>query len=207
MSKWIDISQPLTDDIAHWPEDQPFSYKTTYTKQETGSANIGQMTGSLHLGTHVDAPFHFENNGEKIIAVDVDVYIGESIVLDVSHTSIIKASTLQEFDLEGVERVLLRTSLPSNPKQFPEEIPVLDPDIAPFLAEKGVKLLGVNMPSVDPLDSKDLFTHHALYDNGIYILENLVLEHVDEGAYFLSALPLNIVEGDGSPVRAVIKRL
>ncbi len=57
---WMDITQMLEEDIAHWPEDTPFSYKCTVTKAESGSVNIGKITTSTHIGTHIDAPFHFE---------------------------------------------------------------------------------------------------------------------------------------------------
>lgn len=204
---WIDISQPLTNDIAHWPEDTPFSYALTVAKQDSGSVNIGQVTTSVHTGTHVDAPFHFDDKGKTIDQIDVNLYIGDAMVLDVSHVDEVTVETLAAFSLEGVKRVLLKTSLPSNPNQFPKKIPKLDPRIANFLAEKGVKLLGVNMPSVDALDSKDLPTHHALYKSGINILENLVLDKIGQGKYELIALPLSIKSSDGSPVRAVVRKI
>ncbi|SHF83553.1 arylformamidase [Ornithinibacillus halophilus] len=205
MSKWIDISQPLTNDLAQFPGDTPFNFSLTYTKEETGSVNIGQMTTSLHGGTHVDAPFHYDSNGQTMEKVDLDIYIGKALVVDVSDTDSILPEMLATID--NVERVLLRTSLPNNPKRFPEAIPNLNPAVAPLLKEKGVKLLGVDMPSVDAPDSKDLPTHHALYEQGIYILENLMLDHVKPGLYELIALPLAIEGADGSPVRAVLKPL
>ncbi|MRH42739.1 arylformamidase [Aquibacillus halophilus] len=204
-NKWIDISQPLTNSIAHWPEDTPFTNQLTYSKEQTGSVNIGQMTTSLHIGTHVDAPYHFDNKGKKIIDMDVNYYIGRAKVIDVSDVDVIDGRVLEDFSLDGVERLLLKTSLKSRPELFPEKITKLEPEIVPILVEKGVKLLGVNMPSVDPIDSKDLLCHHALHQHGIYILENLVLDDVPEGDYNLIALPLAIAEGDGSPVRAVIQ--
>ncbi|WP_164670063.1 arylformamidase [Virgibacillus doumboii] len=204
-TNWIDISQPLTNDMAHFPGDTPFNFSLAYTKKQTGSANIGQMTGSLHTGTHIDAPFHYDTGGKTVDQLDLDIYIGPAVVLDVSHSEKITADTLRKFEFNGAARVLLHTSLPNNPKRFPEKFPDLDPSIAPFLNEKGVKLLGVDMPSVDPPDSKDLATHHALYDNEIFILENLMLDHVTPGNYELIALPLAIDGADGSPVRAVLK--
>ncbi|ASN06920.1 arylformamidase [Virgibacillus necropolis] len=204
---WIDISQPLTNDIAHWPEDAPFSYSLTVAKKDSGSVNIGQVTTSVHTGTHVDAPFHFDDNGQTIDQLDVNLYVGEAMVIDVSHVDEVTVETLANFSFDGIKRVLLKTSHPNDPTQFPEKIPTLDPRIANLLAEKGVKLLGVNMPSVDALDSKDLATHHALYKNGINILENLMLDKIDQGNYELIALPLAIEGSDGSPVRAVLRPL
>ncbi|MFD2045257.1 arylformamidase [Ornithinibacillus salinisoli] len=205
MSEWIDISQALTNDMAHWPGDTPFSYSLTYTKEQTGSVNIGQMTSSLHTGTHIDAPFHFDSNGATIDQLHLDRYIGKAKVINVSHVEAITPAVLEAYNLKNVERLLLRTSLPNDPKRFPEQMPHLDPSIAPFLQKIGVYLLGVDMPSVDAPDSKDLATHHALHKHGVNILENIMLDHVDEGIYELIALPLSIPGADGSPVRAVLR--
>lgn len=204
---WIDISQALTNDMGHWPGDTPFSYSLTVAKEDSGSVNIGQVTTSVHTGTHVDAPFHFDNRGQTIDQLDVNLYVGEAMVLDVSHVQEVTVETLSGFSFEGVQRVLLKTSLPNIPTRFPNKIPTLDPRIAEFLAEKGVKLLGVDMPSVDALDSKDLPTHHALYKNRINILENLMLDKIEQGNYELIALPLAIKGSDGSPVRAVLRKI
>lgn len=207
MKQWIDISQPLSNTIAHWPGDTPFTYETSWTKAETGSVNVGKITTSVHIGTHVDAPFHFDDEGAKIIDLPLDVFIGPARIIDVSSVDIINSETLRAFDLSGVKRLLLKTSLPNCPNRFPEKIPALSPDLGPFLKEKGVVLLGVDMPSVDPLDSKDLETHHSLAKNGVHILENVMLDHVECGDYELIALPLPLKDADGSPVRAVIKRM
>ncbi|MGY6209173.1 arylformamidase [Cytobacillus firmus] len=202
---WVDISQPLTNSIAHWPGDTPFSYETAFTKEQTGSVNIGRITTSLHTGTHVDAPFHFNDEGEKILDLDIELYIGPARVIDVSGYEKVDSEVLKKFDLEGTERVLLRTSVPNDSEVFPNRIPELTADMADYLGSKGVRLLGVDVPSVDQLDSKEMETHHALYRNGIHILENIMLDEVEEGTYELIALPLPIKDGDGSPVRAVIR--
>jgi arylformamidase len=204
-SQWIDISQPLYDGLAHWPEDTPFSYELTYSKEQTGSVNIGQMTTSVHSGTHVDAPFHFMNDGAKILDLDVNLYIGKARIIDISDYEKLDQSTLSKFDLNGVTRLLVKTSIPNQPDVFPERIPYVTADGARYLQANGVRLIGVDVPSVDPLDSKDLEGHHALFKNNIAILENLMLDHVLEGDYELIALPLPLKDADGSPVRAVIR--
>jgi arylformamidase len=204
-NNWIDISQPLNLDLAHWPGDTPFSYEVTYSKEQTGSVNIGKITTSLHSGTHIDAPFHFRNDGEKVLDLDINLYIGPCRLIDVSPHIRIDREVLSHFDLDGVTRLLLRTSIPNNPTLFPAKVPYLTGDSASFLKENGVQLIGVDVPSVDPLDSKDMEGHHALYKNGIHILENVMLDHVEPGDYELIALPLPLQEADGSPVRAVIR--
>ena len=205
MTKWIDITQPLNNDIAHWPGDEPFHYKTTVTKEDSGSVNIGQITTSVHIGTHVDAPFHFLNDGKRIIDMDVERYIGRCKVVDVSAFAQIDEIAIQSVLKQPVERILLKTSIPNNPTRFPKDVPPITIDGAAYMEKMGVKLVGVDVPSVDPITSKELAGHHALYEYDIYILENVMLDNIAEGDYELIALPLAMTEADGSPVRAVIK--
>lgn len=205
---WIDISQPLNNQLAHWPGDIGFSYECAASIGEQSAANVGQISASCHNGTHIDAPFHYDNSGDKVIDLDLDLYIGHAKVIDVSSRDHIDARFLETFDLEGTERLLLHSSFPNDPTRFSDDYPSLDPDIAPFLASKGIKLLGIDMPSVDTMEgSKEMTVHHALYENSIYILENVMLDHVAPGDYELIALPLPMEEADGSPVRAVIRPL
>ncbi|HDX9579843.1 TPA: arylformamidase [Bacillus pseudomycoides] len=206
-NKWIDISQPLNNDIATWPGDTPFSYEVSWSKEKSGSVNVGKISMSIHTGTHIDAPFHFDNDGKKVSDLDINVYVGPARIIDVTGHESIGAKELEAHNLEGVSRLLLRTSLKSNPHVFPEVIPYLRADLAPYLHEKGVRLIGVDVPSVDPLDDKELAAHHELFKHGIHILENVVLENVQEGDYELIALPLLLTDADGSPVRAVVKPL
>ncbi|HGH7175875.1 TPA: arylformamidase [Bacillus wiedmannii] len=204
-SEWIDISQPLNNDIATWPGDTPFSYEVSWSKENSGSVNVGKLTMSIHTGTHIDAPFHFDNDGKKVLDLDIDVYVGTARVIDVSGLESIGKKELESFNLEGVERLLLRTSSHGKANEFPDVIPHLRADIASFLSEKGIRLIGVDVPSVDPLDDKELAAHHQLFKHGIHILENVVLDHVVDGDYELIALPLALTDADGSPVRAVIR--
>jgi len=202
---WIDITQPLTNEIAVWPGDSPFEFKLSVTRAQTDSVNIGRLKTSVHTGTHVDAPFHFDDAGEKMHEVDVSTYIGRARVIDVASYDEIDRQVLEKFDLEGVKRLIFKTEKRRNPTVFLEGFTIIHPNVAPYLKERGVLLVGTDSPSVDPVDSKSLSAHHALNENGIYILENLFLEKADPGEYELIALPLKLVGADGSPVRAVIR--
>ena len=202
---WIDISQPLHSGIPVWPGDAPFQYEFTYTKEESGSVNVGQVQMSTHTGTHIDAPFHFDEAGSKVNELDVNLYIGKARVIDLPGREKIKAEDLMEKEWGGISRLLIRTDSWRDRNVFPEEICHLDPDAVPYLKKQGIRLIGLDVPSVDPIDSKTLPAHHALWDAGIHILEGAVLDNVEEGIYELIALPLPILGGDGSPVRAVIR--
>jgi arylformamidase len=203
--KIIDISRRLENGMPVWPGDTPFHFEVSWSKAESGSVNVGSLSMSTHTGTHVDAPFHFDDNGKRIIELDLELYIGPARVLDMSGKASIGAKDLEDVDLEGMKRVLFRTQSWQNATEFPEKIPHLEADLGPFLAERGIRLIGVDVPSVDPIDSKDLHAHHSLNDNGIHILESILLDEVEPGDYELIALPLPLVEGDGSPVRAVLR--
>lgn len=205
--KWIDISQPLHNGIAEWPGDTPFTYEVRFLKQDTGSVNIGKMITSMHMGTHIDAPFHYDDQGMKVHELPIEVYIGKAKVIDVSGLESVGRSDLEVHEFGGAERILLKTLSRPSPDVFPEAYTVLRTDIGPLLKERGVKLIGVDTPSVDPEPSKTLDAHHALHDNGVLILENIVLDAIDPGYYELIALPLPIAGADGSPVRAVVRRL
>jgi arylformamidase len=204
--KVIDISRKLVNGMPVWPGDTPFHYEVSWSKAESGSVNVGSLSMSTHTGTHVDAPFHFDDNGKRIIDLDLELYIGPARIVDMTGKKSVGAKDLKKIDLEGVQRVLFRTQSWQNPAVFPEQIPHLEADLGPFLAEKGIRLIGVDVPSVDPIDSKDLLAHHSLNENGIHILESIVLDEVEPGDYELIALPLPLVEGDGSPVRAILRR-
>lgn len=205
MSKWIDISQPLTNNIAEWPGDTPFSYEVAFSTAVTGSVNIGKLTTSTHMGTHIDAPFHFDDNGLKVLDLPIDLYIGRARVIDVTGFESIGRAELSDKDFGGAERILLKTANREDFEHFPQTFSVLREDIGPFLKEKGVRLIGTDAPSVDPETSKTMDGHHTLNDNGVMILENIVLNDVAPGDYELIALPLALKDGDGSPVRAVIR--
>ncbi|GIN84570.1 kynurenine formamidase [Heyndrickxia sporothermodurans] len=203
--KLIDISKPLTNSIAVWPGDTPFNYEVNVTKQQSGSVNIGKVTMSTHTGTHIDSPFHFDDEGKKINDLDLSIYIGPARVIDVSNLKSIGAKELKLFELGAEARLLLKTDSSTNPEVFPSSIPFLRPDLGPYLKEKGITLVGVDVPSVDPLDSKTLDAHHSLFNNNVHILENIDLQDVTPGTYELIALPLSIQDADGSPVRAILR--
>ncbi|WP_391204309.1 arylformamidase [Psychrobacillus sp. L4] len=204
-NRWIDISQPFSNKIGTWHGDTPFKFEIAYSKEQTGSVNIGRFTTSVHTGTHADAPFHFDNGGPTIDQLDINIYIGRAKVVDMSGFESIGCEELKNIELAGVERLLLKTTNKVCVEQFPTKIPVLKENIGAFLQEKGIFLVGVDHPSVDALDNKELPTHHALYQHDVHILENLLLQDIEPGDYELIALPLNIQGADGSPVRAVIR--
>jgi arylformamidase len=117
----------------------------------------------------------------------------------------LRRKDLELFDLSGTPRVLLRTDGWTDHTRFPSAIPVMEEDVPEWFHQNGVVLVGVDVPSVDDLDSKTLPNHHALGARGIAILESLDLSRVSGGTYELIALPMKLAGADGAPVRAILR--
>jgi arylformamidase len=200
-----DISLPLREGLPGWPGDTPYRFRLSWSKAEGATVNVGEVTTSIHIGTHIDAPFHFLDGGATVDALSLGPFLGPARVVDVRGIPLIRVEDLSTVDLAGTPRLLLRTDGWLDHSRFPESIPVLDRDVPAYLSEQGVILLGLDVPSVDAIDSKELPIHHALGSSGIAILESVDLSRVEPGVYELIALPLKLAGADGSPVRAILR--
>jgi len=203
----IDISRILSPETAVWPGDTPFNLQTIMSRQNGDSVNLTTITLSTHTGTHVDAPIHFTNNGQTMEAVDLRPYWGLAQVVTISKESgPVYARDFANYDLTRAPRLLVRTPAGNVPfTRFPETIPHPSPELADYLGTLGICLYGTDALSMDDIESETLPGHNAMLRNGIAILEGLDLRQAPDGQYELSALPLKINGGDGSPVRAVLR--
>jgi arylformamidase len=204
-----DITRPLCAGLAPWPGDTPFAYRLTWRMAAGASVNVGALAMSTHNGTHTDAPFHYTPRGAAIDTLDLHVFAGPAMVVDVSGAgpSITREvlAPAAEILRHQAPRLLLKTGAWPDDTVFPARIPVLAPDVPAWLASLGVRLLGLDVPSVDDIESRELPIHHALGAAGIQILESLDLASVPAGIYELIALPLKIAGGDAAPVRAILR--
>jgi arylformamidase len=214
MKIW-DISRTLSDNLAEWPGDEPFHFRLTKTLAQGQSVNLGAISTSVHNGTHADARFHFDTKGESIEKASLEIYLGRAVVVDLAgafsqskekHLITIEDLQAHAEEIAETSRLLIKTGRWNNSAVFPDQIPVIAADIAAWLQKNGVKLLGLDLPSMDEIDSKSLQNHHALSRAGIAIVESLDLSRVGSGIYNLAALPLKIAGSDGAPVRAVLWR-
>jgi arylformamidase len=214
MKIW-DISRTLSDDLAEWPGDEPFHFRLTKTMAEGQSINLGAIGMSVHNGTHADAQFHFDTNGESIEKAPLEIYLGRAAVVDLTEAfsrskekHLITVEDLQPYAEEIAEssRLLVKTGRWSDSTVFPNQIPVIAADVPSWLQKSGVRLIGLDLPSVDEIDSKSLQNHNALAAAGIAIVESLDLTRVGSGIYNFAALPLKIAGADGAPMRAVLWR-
>jgi len=203
---WIDISRPLSPQTACWPGDVPYTFSLGWKMSDGASVNVGSITTSVHTATHCDAPFHFDADGVTVDHIPLEVFLGPAWVVDVRHTLEDWLVALQPLSGQALTRVLFRTGGWHDTSHFPVDIPVMQPQVIEWLTAQGVKLIGVDLPSVDELDSKGLPNHHALGKAGITIVEGLWLEDVRAGEYELFAAPLKLMGTDGALLRALLKK-
>ena len=188
-----------------WPGDTPFSCGWSALIANGSSVNLTTITTSPHVGTHADAPLHVKDGGAGAESLPLDAFIGPALVVDVSGLPRDIGAEWVERVPDGTARLLLRTGATIASGTFPADWPALSPAAASALVRRGLRLLGVDAPSVDRRESKTLAVHHALFSAGAQVLENLDLRGVGEGEYELTAAPVKWGGVDAAPVRAVLR--
>lgn len=199
----FDITRKLYSGHPVWPGDTPFSFELTWKMSEGSSVNVGKIISTTHLGTHLDAPWHYDAEGGRLETVPLSTLVGRCKVINAKGQNALTVEFLTTQTL--AERTLFFTGQPNKWEIFPSEYMYVFPEAVEFMAAKGVKLYGTDCPSVDPLESKDLPGHKAFARAGIYIIEGLALGGVEPGNYELTALPLNLIGADAAPVRAILR--
>jgi arylformamidase len=203
----LDISPQITSALAVWPGDTPASREVLLDLERGDSITLSTLHSTVHLGSHADAPAHYGKRAPGIEARPLEHYLGPCQVIRVEAPPGSRIGT-KALDVEITERrVLLRTDSYPDPNRFHEDFAGMAPELVDFLHERGVQLVGIDTPSVDVFDSKDLPAHRRFLLHDMSILEGLVLAGVPAGYYELVALPLRLVGFDASPVRAVLRTL
>lgn len=205
MPKIIDISPEIREGIAVWPGDTAYSRTINLDYRNGDNLVLSEIKGTVHLGAHTDGPNHYDPKGVGISERSLDYYYGPCQVIAVS---IERGKRIYPEDIRidsiKAERVLFCTNSYPDPYQFNEDFNSLSPELIEALANKGVKLVGIDTPSIDPFDSKKLESHNAVREQNLAILEGVLLKDVQPGTYTLIALPLKLKDADASPVRAVL---
>jgi arylformamidase len=168
---------------------------------------LSTLRATVHLGAHADAPSHYGADAPAIEQRRLDLYLGPCEVMRVEVGRGARATPAMLSGPVRAERVLLATGTYPDPERFNTDFAALAPELVDFLHERGVRLVGIDTPSVDLFDSKDLPAHRRFLAHDMAILEGLVLRDVPEGPYELIALPLRLEGFDASPVRAVLRAL
>jgi len=199
----IDISLPLFDGMSVYPGTS--ETKIESVKSGSGTSVLSEIHMTSHAGTHVDAPAHAVEGGEPLSKLPLDTFYGPARVLDL--TGCEESVQVADLEAKGVmhgERILMKTKNSTRPSdEFQDDFIYLSPDGAEYLAQLGVKLVGIDALSIKQRGAKDNTSHTALLGRGIPIIEGLNLQAVEEGEYILIALPIAL-QGDGAPARAVL---
>lgn len=217
MSEFIDISMEMSDRLAVFPGDTPFSREVLLDTANGDHLTLSSLRTTVHAGTHLDAPTHYGGT-TPIDKVPLARTCGRCLVVDcrdkkdpprISIEDL--ASGLAALGIGGdealPERVLLATGSFPDPDRWSASFRGLEPALVDHLADRGAGLVGVDTPSVDTADSKDLPAHARCLARDVLILEGLRLDRVEPGFFELLCLPLCLVGFDASPVRAVLRRI
>ncbi len=200
-----DISPPITNNLAVWPGDTPPTRHVLLDIAKGDTITLSTLRATVHLGAHADAPSHYGANANTIDLQPLDRYLGPCQLITANIAPGARVSLDHLSTPITQPRVLIRTNTYPDSTTFTEDFAALEPALMHSLADAGVTLVGIDTPSVDLFDSKDLPAHHTALQRDIAILEGLVLTNVPDGFYELIALPLKLVGFDASPVRAVLR--
>lgn len=201
-----DISITLSPGVPEWPGDTPYSCGWAATLSDGSSVNLSSVTSSPHVGTHADAPLHVRDGWPGSHELPLEAFYGPALLLDMTgiEGEIGFAALEPLITVEPLERLLLRTGCTIASGVFPAAWPTLSETCARSLLGLGLRLLGVDAPSVDSRNSRSLAVHKMLFSGNAFILENLDLRRTPPGAYDIMAFPIKMMSLDAAPVRAIL---
>ena len=202
-----DITPRITASLAVWPGDTPPSREVLLDIAAGANITLSTLRSTVHLGAHADAPSHYAAGGRTIDEQPLARYLGACQVVRVSVPPRTRVTAEDVPQRITAERVLFCTGTVPDTEAFNQDFAALAPDLVDRLHERGVRLVGIDTPSVDLFDDRQLLSHARCFAHDIAILEGLVLHEVPEGIYELIALPLALSGFDASPVRAILRTL
>lgn len=203
-----DITRPLSPRTAVYPGDTPVTIAPTSQMRAGALCNVSSITMSVHAGTHIDAPRHYADGAPGVDALALEVLTGTARVVSLDVAAAIDVADLAGSGAVGAPALLAHTRGSDTPSDvFDPHFVSFTPAAAVWLGEHGIRLVGIDTPSVDPADSTDLPVHRIFLRYGIIIIENLDLRGVPDGDYQLMALPLRIADCDAAPARVLLEML
>lgn len=206
---WIDISVPLRGGMAHWPGDPEVIVDRISRIERGDGCNLSALSMCAHAGTHMDAPLHYFQGAASLDNMPLDATIGPARVIHIQDPESIRQDELASHDLREGERILFRTRNSVdylNRDSFHEEFVHLTPQGARFLVSRGVRTVGIDYLSVGRPGPDGDETHRILLAAGVWIVESLDLSQTLAGDYEMVCLPIKILNSDGAPARAALRR-
>ncbi len=200
----IDITQTLERGMKRYPSVQDFSYEWARHYETGQGMALSRFTMTTHLGTHIDSPFHFIEDGRHVDEIPLEDLCGRAQVVDARGIGSITPAFLEGCSLRAPRLLFLtdNTDLLSANAEF--ENVYFEADACEMLAEMGTKLVGIDYFTVDKAGDKSHKAHFPLLKAGITILEAIRLRGVQPGEYTLMCLPLKLAALEAAPCRAVL---
>jgi len=203
-----DVSVQLSNHVPVWPSGPPIRLEPTphLSRDKSYTVHETLIQISSHMGTHIDAPYHFVENGKRLHEIPLERLVGKATVFEIPGVRSIGERELRPLKWDGVERVLFKTENSKHWQDgsFYEQFVYLEPEGAQFLIERGVQLVGIDYLSIEKYKAEKHRTHFALLEKDVVIIEGLDLSRVGPGEYSMVALPLNLLDTDGGPTRVIL---
>jgi arylformamidase len=171
--------------------------------------NLSRVSMCLHSGTHMDAPLHFLDGAPGLEQLPPAATVGRARVIEFSDAAAIGPAELEPHSVRAGERLLLKTSNSARcwgTDEFVDDYVYVSQEGARYLAECGIRTLGIDYLSVAEPNADGEETHRILMRAGIWIIEGLDLSAVAPGDYDLICLPLKVPGADGAPARALVRQ-
>ena len=182
-----DITPPISPDLKVWPGDTPPSREVLLDMKRGDNLTLSTLHATVHLGAHADAPSHYGHDAPSIEQRSLELYVGPCQVI---HLDVKRGARIEPEDVPAnvqADRLLLATGTFPDPRKWNDDFAALSPELVDHLHERGVKLIGIDTPSVDLFESKDLPAHQRVLAHDMAILEGLMLKDVPQGMYELIA--------------------
>lgn len=209
VKKFVDLSWEITEETPIYPGDPEPSIKVATTLENEGYNLSGVYVGT-QTGSHVDAPYHFSNEGETIDNMELDFFFGEAVVIRVTEKGENEKITMEDvmpYDDKIKEGTIVLFNTNWYQKRGTEAFfnhPYVSGEVAEYLVKKGVRFLCIDTINADQTGGTEFPVHDLFSEKRLMIGENWAnFDKIDFDHVVIAAFPMKIVGTDGSPVRAV----
>jgi arylformamidase len=208
---WIDVSVSLHSGMVHWPDNPPVRIERALNIEHGDAVNVSEISMGAHTGTHMDGPIHFVPFGKGLDEMPLTATIGRARVIEISDPEAVKPDELRSYRLQRGEGVQFKTQNSarswSSEEEFIEDFVYVSREAARYLADRGIRTVGVDYLSVGGFRKDGAETHQTLLEAEIWVIEGLDLSEVEPGEYEPVCLPIKIEQSDGAPARAVLRAI
>lgn len=203
----IDISLEISNTTIVWPGDPNIKIEQKVSIKDGAPCNVSSMDMGVHTATHIDSPYHFIEDGDKIESINLEKLMGMCYICNIDTEKYIEKKHLLNIDFNKYKKILFKTKNSSfyKDKEFNKNFISLSMEGANYLLENGVELIGIDYLSIEGFFS-DGSIHKEILKKKVVILEGIDLSLVQENEYELICLPLKMIGTDGAPARAILRK-